>query len=350
MSICVVGTHWGHYLGVQLRRFYKGPLIVCGSTPESSRRLGKALGADECITGWQRAVARRDISELILAVPPKLHAETAIAGAESGKNIFVEKPLATNVVEADAIIEAGRRNGVVMFAGENIPYRPAIQAARTLLSQIGSPRMILASSLNALTELSGSQRACGILKDVAVHYVRAVRYLFGEPDSIFAVRAEPGKLLASEDNVTFVLASDLGWQATLSCSWQASAGRCPEFIVTGSEGGLKIWPESDAVDLYSQTPTLRTRLVSRLRPWWLQSLFSSSENQRRRLRLSGEDRLGYRAELRDFLRRAEAGRPDTESAREARRDLEIVMAGYESLERRGPVSCTLRQDWEPVAQ
>jgi predicted dehydrogenase len=94
-------------------------------------------------------------------VPPQLHAETAIAGAESGKNIFVEKPLAMNVEDADAMIEAGRRNEVVMFAGENIPYRPAIQAARKLLSEIGSPRILLASSLYGVAELSAARRHVG---------------------------------------------------------------------------------------------------------------------------------------------------------------------------------------------
>jgi predicted dehydrogenase len=186
------------------------------------------------------------------------------------------------------------------------------------------------------------------MKDVMVHYVRAVRYLFGEPDTIFAVRADHDRAQAPEDNVTFVLASDSGWQATLSSSWQASAGRCPEFIVMGSKGGLKIWPESDSVDVYSQEPTLRTRLVSKVRPWWLQSLLSSPESQRRRVRVRTEDRLGYQAELQDFLRRVQSGQPDTESANEARRDLEVVMAGYESLERRVPVACTVRHDSDGV--
>jgi predicted dehydrogenase len=344
MSICLVGTRWGRYLGTQLRRFYSGPLLVCGRTWENSRRLAKSLHADECIVGWQHAVARQDVSSLILAVPPHLHAETAIAGAEAGKNIFVEKPLATNVRDADAMIEAGRRNAIVVFAGENIPYRPALQGARKLMDEIGSPRLFLASSLNAVTELSGSQKACGILKDVAVHYVRAVRYLFGEPDTIFATRADPAKEDTSEDNVTLVMGSDAGWQATISCSWQASAGRCPEFIVMGNRGGLRIWPDSDTVDLYSQEPTIRTRWLSRVRPWWLQSLLTSPESQRRRLSIPSQDRMGYQAELQDFLGRVDRGRPDTESAEEARRDLEIVMAGYESLERRAPVNCSVQQD------
>lgn len=318
--------------------------MVCGRTRENSRKLAKRLGADESIVGWQNAVERRDIGTLILALPPQLHAESAIAGAEAGKNIFVEKPLATNITDAEAMIEAARRNAVVMFAGENIPYRPAIQSARKLIPEIGGPRILIASSLHALTQLRDSQKACGILKDVAVHYVRAVRYLFGEPDTVFAANANPGGGHTPEDNVTIIMSSDKGWQATLSCSWQASAGRCPELIVLGNRGGLKIWPKSDTVDVYSEAPTLRTRLLSRIRPWRLQSLLSSPENQRRRHHVPREDRLGYQAELQDFLGRVQRGRTDTESAQEARRDLEVVMAAHESLRCGVPVSCSVQED------
>jgi hypothetical protein len=129
---------------------------------------------------------------------------------------------------------------------------------------------------------------------VAVHYVRAVRYLFGEPDTIYATRADQGKKGTSEDNVSFILGSAAGWQATLSCSWQASAGHCPELIVMGSRGSLKIWPKSDRIDVYPQAPTLRTRLLSRIRPWWLRSLLSSPEDQRYRVSMKSTIGLATR--------------------------------------------------------
>jgi hypothetical protein len=62
--------------------------------------------------------------------------------------------------------EAARRNRVLLFAGENIAYRPAIQKAIAVL-QIRSPRILLASSLNSLEHGSPSQLNSGILFDLS---------------------------------------------------------------------------------------------------------------------------------------------------------------------------------------
>src|SRR4051794_23320855 len=99
--LCVVGTRWGHYLGSQLRRFYHGDLAIAGNDLTRARRIGKTLGAATYLQGWEQAVASPDVSAVILAIPPHLHARAAIAAAETGKHVFVEKPLATSVEEAD---------------------------------------------------------------------------------------------------------------------------------------------------------------------------------------------------------------------------------------------------------
>jgi predicted dehydrogenase len=323
-AVCLVGTRWGHYLGVELRRFYKGPLAVCGRNEARTHKLAKKLNADLAIRGWERAVEERDVRSVILALPPELHAPAAIAAAACHKHVFVEKPIALNLEQADAMIAAARCGGVVLFVGENVPYRSEIREIRRLLPRIGEPRTILVSSLNIRTE-----PARGILLEQGIHYVRAVRCLFGEPSSIVAIHST---CVGPEDNVTFILESGGGWHATVCLSRQASAGLVPEFVVTGSLGALNVSPDRRTVDLYPLQPTKRTRLVSQIRPWWLQEALRSPESQRSRFPLPRPDRMGYRAELMDFLGRATiGGNPDVSSAVEARRDLEIVQAGYASM-------------------
>ncbi len=48
----------------------------------------------------------------IIATPDRLHAEQAIAAAAAGKHVLVEKPMATSVDEADAMVAACRAAGV----------------------------------------------------------------------------------------------------------------------------------------------------------------------------------------------------------------------------------------------
>ena len=339
MAVCLVGTRWGLFLGQELRTFYQGPLVVCGRDAERVRRVAQLLDAQPASFDWESIPNHPEIESLIVAVPPQLHRDVALAGLRAGKHVFVEKPLATTLEDCDAMIEAAQASGVVLAAGENIPFRPALIEAKRRLSQIGEPRLLYTSALHSATQLD--HLGTGILLDFAVHHIRAVRELFGEPDTVFATSAAPsGPATGSLDNATLVLASRAGWQAVLALSWQASAGAQPEFLCTGTHGALKIWPDSTTLDFYPLEPTWRTRAISRISPHWLQVRFLSPETQRYRTRLPHADRMGYRAQLRSFMAATARALPDVASAREARRDVEIVMAAYASLATGAPVECS----------
>src|SRR5437868_4633387 len=241
MAVCLVGTRWGQYLGTQLREIYRGPLFVCGRDPQRTGTIAKTLDAQDPHIGCEAAVRHPAITTLILAIPAHMHREVSRAAALAGKHVLVEKPLATSLEDCDAIIRAAEAAGVVLAVGENIPFRPAIREARRLLREIGEPRLFFGSALHSVNRQNDME--VGILLDFSVHYIRAVRELYGEPDRVYASRAcgrHPG---AVDDNVTLLLSSKAGWQATLAFSWQASAGRCPEFIATGNRGAIKIWPD-----------------------------------------------------------------------------------------------------------
>src|SRR5262249_29424034 len=154
---------------------------------------------------------------------------------------------------------------------------------------------------------------------------------------VYAVRTAGSH--ASEDNAMLILSSSAGWQAALALSWQAPAGQCPELIATGTRGAIKIWPENASVEFYPLEPRLPTPGIDRLRPSWLQEWFQSPETQRRRFKLPRQDRMGYQAELRQFLTASDKGTPDVTSAVEARRDLEVALAARASLASGIPVEC-----------
>jgi myo-inositol 2-dehydrogenase/D-chiro-inositol 1-dehydrogenase len=337
MGICIIGTRWGHHLGVELRHFYKGPLFVCGRDPDRTRKISQKLGAREWFLDWRCAISHPEVDSVILAIPADLHCEVGEEAARAGKHVFVEKPLAVGLDECDRLISAARESGTVLAAGENIRFRPAIRAARRLLPVIGEPRLFFGSIFHRAK--GGSDLQTGILLDFSVHHVSAVREIYGEPDRVFASCASSAAGDGMQDNATMVLSSSAGWQASLALSWQASAGSHPEFIISGSEGAMKIWPNSRSVDLYPSSPGPLTRLISRIRPHWLQQALMFPEMQRRRFFLPREDRMGYRAELAAFLEAINKGRPDVSSAQEARRDLEIVMAAQVSLDSGVPVPC-----------
>jgi len=61
----------------------------------------------------------KDVDLCVVILPHNLHAEVAIRCAEAGKHVVVEKPMCLTVAEADAMIEAARRNGVMLSVFHN---------------------------------------------------------------------------------------------------------------------------------------------------------------------------------------------------------------------------------------
>jgi predicted dehydrogenase len=66
---------------------------------------------------YRELLARDDIDGVTISVPDHWHALIAIAAAEAGKDIYLQKPLTHTIVEGQKLVEAVRRNGVILQVG-----------------------------------------------------------------------------------------------------------------------------------------------------------------------------------------------------------------------------------------
>lgn len=70
-----------------------------------------------------------------IALPSSLHAKAALCVIEKGINVIIEKPIAMSIKDADAIIEAGERKGVVVSACHQNRFNKAVQEMRAALEK-----------------------------------------------------------------------------------------------------------------------------------------------------------------------------------------------------------------------
>ena len=167
--------------------------------------------------------------------------------------------------------------------------------------------------------------------DIGVHYVRALRLLMGEPDRVFASRAmQVNTKLTGEDSIQLLLATH-GWQGHVLLNWSSPRGHLPDLIIMGDGGTIQLWPGAAYLDHYPARPLPLTRLLSYVRPSWLAERLIEPALQRIRRRVPGNDGSGYLAEVKEFLAAVSEQRPPASSPVDARRDLEIVLRGYEAL-------------------
>ena len=80
-------------------------------------------------------LANPAVDAVYIAVPHHLHAPLTIQAAEAGKHILVEKPIATTLADAEAMIAAARANGVWLSVNFHAQVDPLCQAAKDLVAQ-----------------------------------------------------------------------------------------------------------------------------------------------------------------------------------------------------------------------
>jgi predicted dehydrogenase len=69
----------------------------------------------------------------VIATPAATHAKLALRAIEAGKDVLIEKPMATSVDEANQLIEAAEETGSIVMVGHTFEYNAAVRYLRSLI-------------------------------------------------------------------------------------------------------------------------------------------------------------------------------------------------------------------------
>jgi len=165
---------------------------LCGRDKTSVRKAAKKFGWDAAETDWRRVVDDRAMDVVDICTPNDSHCEIAIAAADAGKAILCEKPLARTVAEAEAMVGAVKKVGVVNMVCHNYRRIPAIALAKEMIDagEIGTrifhcraryaQDWIVDPKFPLLWRLQSASAGSGSLGDIFSHIVDLSRYLVGE--------------------------------------------------------------------------------------------------------------------------------------------------------------------------
>lgn len=341
VSVCVVGTGaWGSYYASLIHKACpKANLYVCGRDLARAKRVAQATGAVDTVEGLDAALADSRFNALVLALPHHFHAEAAIKSADAGKHVLVEKPIATTVSDGHAMIESARRAGTFLMVAENFQFRPAIRAAVHSIERgdIGEP-LYFSANAGGRIQLGGwkgdkNAMGGGVLMDIGIHYIRALRLLMGEPTGVMATKAmQVNTKISGEDSIQTLFSSAYGWQAQMLLNWVSPRPGGPDIVIAGERGTLHLWPGDSHIDLYHGETSNLIGLIARANARVGGMLAKFSKGRARR-RLRDGDPGGYLGEIREFLSAVADDRPPTCGPEHGVRDVEIVARGYAALDR-----------------
>ncbi len=184
--IAVVGCgYWGSNL---VRNF--ASLGALEAVHDEDRGVAERTGASAGVEArlWDEILGDPRIDAVAISTPPATHAELAIAALEAGKDVFVEKPLALQVGDAEQVTKTAAATDRVLMVGHLLRYHPAFVELESLVRRgaLGDLRYIYSNRLN----FGRFRRVENILWSFAPHDISMILSLVGsEPDGVSAISA-----------------------------------------------------------------------------------------------------------------------------------------------------------------
>lgn len=194
------------------------------------------------------------IDAVYVALPNSMHAEYTIRAAKAGKHVLCEKPMSTNVADAEAMIAACKAAKVKLMIAYRCHYEPtnlkAIQVIRQgALGQVQAIESTFGFNIGrGEWRLNKKLAGGGPLFDVGIYSLNACRYLTGEEPGHISANASvidhDGRFDEVEENVSWTMKFPSGIVA--SCATTYGGNMEGFYRVHGSKG----WLEVDSAFVY----------------------------------------------------------------------------------------------------
>jgi myo-inositol 2-dehydrogenase / D-chiro-inositol 1-dehydrogenase len=311
-----IGTHHATTLA---RRLPEAEL-VCVSDPfeVSAQRLGAALGV-ESLTDSQALIEDPRVEAVAITSSSTAHADLVVAAARAGKAVFVEKPMAMTLADADRAIDAAERGGIPLQVGFNRRFARDFAVARDVVTAggVGTPQLMRSLTRDPGLANPGAVPQWTIFTQTLIHDFDALNWLNPGATAV-EVSVMADALVAPDfkdagllDTAVVTIRYDNGALAVAEASFSASYGYDVRAEVFGSGGMVTAGsPAHLATSHWSaagvSSPTARSDT----------DLFDDA----------------YAAELAAFCAAVRAGTPTLVDGHDARAALRIALACIESVE------------------
>jgi predicted dehydrogenase len=285
-------------------------VAVANHREESALVFAERHGIPRVTTDWEELAADPDVDAAVVSTPNALHAPQTIALLRNGKPVLVEKPMATSVDEADAMIAASRDSGASLMVAHCWRFRDEVIAMRDRIAagELGEVVKTRGYGVHANwgpagwftdADLAGG----GALLDMGVHAIDTARFLLGDPEpgrvcAAVGTRYADGRYVVDDDGIVLISWSNGTNSMVESGWWQPHLGGLEaDTEVYGTKGYARIWPPEEPSDDYEHCT---------------QPMYS--------------------AQMAEFLDAIEAGRQPRPNGEDGRVVMRIVEAAYASAE------------------
>ena len=250
VKVGIIGSQFEadiHAASIQMMPEEAEVAAVASPTPGNAERLAKKYSIPRVFLDYREMLKEPDIEMVTITAPNRLHAAMTIAIAAAGKHVVCEKPLCMTLAEADEMIDACKRQGVILGYAEELFFTPKYVKAKEMADQGAFGKVYLVKQSEKHfgphsdwfwdVEQSGG----GALMDLGCHGIAFCYWFLGRPPiksmyANLATHVHSGKT-NGEDDAICILEFENGAVGLLEDSWARRGGMSDRTEVYG-EGGL----------------------------------------------------------------------------------------------------------------
>jgi predicted dehydrogenase len=247
VRVAVLGAgRWGRNLVTNLHEM--GALAAVADPDSESRAAVARVHDGVAVTADPRSVlADPSVDAVVIATPAVTHAELAVEALHAGKHVFVEKPFALTVDDAERVVKEAEAADRTLMVGHLLLFQPAIVRLRDFLAEGGVGRV--ATLYQDRLNLGTVRTVENSLWSLGVHDVAAILYLVGTEPARIATWGQAIVQPGVQDDMHLHMRFDDGTEAHIHNSWLWPERR-RRLTVVGSEA-MVVYDELDqSVRLY----------------------------------------------------------------------------------------------------
>src|SRR6266480_1378839 len=240
IRVAVVGTGEFGRNHTRVYRELEGAELI--GVFDQNQERGAAVAAEfhtQVLKSLDELRGRADAASV--AVPTIAHADVGCRLLEMGLDVLVEKPMAVNLVEADALLHAARKNGRILQVGHVERFNPAVVAVEPILNR---PLFFEVHRLGVFTPRSLD---VDVIYDLMIHDLDILLALVGEP--VTEVKAVGIPVLSDKVDIA---------HARLECAGGAVANVTASRVSTERVRKVRFFQQHEYISLdYARRDALR---------------------------------------------------------------------------------------------
>jgi predicted dehydrogenase len=213
----------------------------------------KKFNIPRVYNSWEEILSNPNIDAVDLCLPHRFHCPHTIESLESGKHVFVEKPISNTLQEADDMITTARKKQLKLMVGHMKRFDPNIRKMKQIIDNkdIGDIYLVRATCIvfpdivfDRPWSLHHTEVGGGVTMGMGIHYVDLIRWLIGEVQSVSSyIGHKVIPQMEDEDSsvIIFKFANGAIGDMTLTLRWELEHfADCIENdkqpLVSGEEG------------------------------------------------------------------------------------------------------------------